>query len=197
MRLNWNLQLGESVVRFDPKNTLILVALEAELPREMIPSWKVAYTGVGKVNASMKGCEYVACYKPVNLINFGTAGALKPELSGLLEVTQFFQRDMDARDMGFVLGQTPFEEAPYFSAQEHGLSCGTGDSFVTAPPELQTDLVDMEAFALAKLAQMAGIHFSCFKYVSDQAYKNSPSAWMDNLAHASHVFINEVLENHV
>ena len=197
MRLNWNLQLWESVVRFDPKNTLILVALEAELPREMIPSWKVAYTGVGKVNAALKGSEYVARYKPVNLINFGTAGALNPELSGLLEVTQFFQRDMDARDMGFALGQTPFEEAPYFSAQGNGLSCGTGDSFVTAPPELQTDLVDMEAFALAKLAQMAGIRFSCFKYVSDQADENSPSAWKDNLAYASHVFINEILENHV
>jgi adenosylhomocysteine nucleosidase len=99
--------------------------------------------------------------------------------------------------MGFALGQTPFEEAPYFSAQGHGLSCGTGDSFVTAPPELQTDLVDMEAFAIAKLAQMAGIHFSCFKYVSDQADENSPSAWKDNLAHASHVFINEILENNV
>ncbi len=197
MCLNWNLQQGESVVRFDPKNTLILVALEAELPREMIPSWKVAYTGVGKVNAALKGSEYVARYKPLNLINFGTAGALKPELSGLLEVTQFFQRDMDARDMGFALGQTPFEEAPYFAAQGNGLSCGTGDSFVTAPPELQTDLVDMEAFALAKMAQMAGIHFSCFKYVSDQADENSPSAWKDNLAHASHVFINEILENHI
>ena len=185
------------MVRFDPKNTLILVALEAELPNEMIPSWNVAYTGVGKVNAALKGSEYVARYKPMNLINFGTAGALNPELSGLLEVTQFFQRDMDARDMGFALGQTPFEEAPYFSAQGNGLSCGTGDSFVTAPPELQTDLVDMEAFALAKLAQMAGIHFSCFKYVSDQADENSPSAWKDNLAHASHVFINEILENHV
>ena len=50
-------------MRFDPKNTLILVALEAELPNEMIPSWNVAYTGVGKVNAALKGSEYVARYK--------------------------------------------------------------------------------------------------------------------------------------
>ena len=104
MRFNWNLKPEESVVRFDPKDTLILVALQAELPREMIPSWNVAYTGVGKVNAALKGSEYVARYKPINLINFGTAGALNPKLSGLLEVTQFFQRDMDARDMGFALG---------------------------------------------------------------------------------------------
>ena len=185
------------MMRFDPKNTLILVALEAELPKEMIPSWNVVYTGVGKVNAALKGSQYVARHKPMNLVNFGTAGAFNPELRGLLEVTQFFQRDMDARDLGFALGQTPFEEAPCFSAHRPGLSCGTGDSFVTAPTELLTDLVDMEAFALAKLAQMAGIHFSCFKYVSDQADENSPSAWKDNLANASHAFINEILANHV
>ncbi len=148
------------------------------------------------MNAALNGSEYVARYKPMNLINFGAAGALNPELSGLLEVTQFFQRDMDARDIGFALGQTPFEEAPCLSAQGHGLSCGTGDSFVTARPELQTDLVDMEAFALAKLAQIAGIHFSCFKYVSDQADENSPSAWKDNLANTSHIFVNEILANH-
>ncbi len=183
-------------MRFDPKNTLILVALEAELPNEMVPSWNVAYTGIGKVNAALKGSEYVARYKPTNLINFGTAGALNPKLSGLLEVTQFFQRDMDARDMGFALGQTPFEKAPNISAQRHGLSCGTGDSFVTAPPELQTELVDMEAFALAKLAQVARIHFSCFKYVSDQTNEKSPRAWKNNLASASHVFVNKILANH-
>ena len=70
------------MVRFDPKNTLILVALEAELPNEMIPSWNVAYTGVGKVNAALKGSEYVARYKPMNLINVGAAGALNQELIG-------------------------------------------------------------------------------------------------------------------
>ena len=183
-------------MRFEPKNTLILVALEAELPKKMIPNWNVAYTGVGKVNAALKGSEYVSRYKPTNLINFGTAGALKTELNGLQEITQFFQRDMDARKLGFALGQTPFEETIYFSAQKDGLSCGTGDSFVTAPPELQTDLVDMEAFALAKLAHLAGIHFSCFKYVSDQADEKAPSTWKDNLAKASHAFVNEILANH-
>ena len=55
MRFNWNLKPEESVVRFDPKDTLILVALQAELPREIIPSWNVAYTGVVKVNAALKG----------------------------------------------------------------------------------------------------------------------------------------------
>ena len=56
-------------MRFDPKNTLILVALEEELPKEMIPSWNVVYTGVGKVNAALKGSEYVASYKPYLYLN--------------------------------------------------------------------------------------------------------------------------------
>ena len=64
MSFNWNLKPEESVVRFDPKNTLILLALEARLPKEMISSWNVVYTGVGKVNAALKGSEYVPSYKP-------------------------------------------------------------------------------------------------------------------------------------
>ena len=52
------------MLRFDPKNTLILLALEAGLSSEMISSWNVVYTGVGKVNATLKGSEYVASYKP-------------------------------------------------------------------------------------------------------------------------------------
>ena len=36
----------------DKKNTLILVALEQELPKSYLPGWRIIYTGVGKVNAS-------------------------------------------------------------------------------------------------------------------------------------------------
>ena len=69
MNFNWNLKPEESVVRFDPKNTLILLALEAGLPKEMISSWNVIYKGVGKVNAALKGSEYVASYKPYLYLN--------------------------------------------------------------------------------------------------------------------------------
>ena len=69
MNFNWNLKPEESVLRFDPKNTLILLALEAGLSREMISSWNVVYTGVGKVNATLKGSEYVASYKPYLYLN--------------------------------------------------------------------------------------------------------------------------------
>ena len=32
----------------DKKNTVILVALEQELPKSYLPGWKIIYTGVGK-----------------------------------------------------------------------------------------------------------------------------------------------------
>ena len=38
----------------DPKNTVLLVALEKELPKQLIPTWNIYYTGVGKVNATYK-----------------------------------------------------------------------------------------------------------------------------------------------
>ena len=36
----------------DKKNTVILVALEQELPRRYLQGWKIIYTGVGKINGS-------------------------------------------------------------------------------------------------------------------------------------------------
>ena len=40
------------MTRFDPQTTLLIVALETELPRDMAAGWTIVYTGVGKVNAA-------------------------------------------------------------------------------------------------------------------------------------------------
>ena len=37
----------------DQKHTLLLVALEKELPKKILPTWNIYYTGVGKVNAAL------------------------------------------------------------------------------------------------------------------------------------------------
>ena len=55
-------------------------------------------------------------------------------LSGIHEVTKFVQRDMDARAIGFELGQTPFEDNIEIDLGRDGLTCGTGDSFVSDMP---------------------------------------------------------------
>ena len=93
----------------DKKNTLILVALEQELPKSYLPGWRIIYTGVGKVNASFSISRSYFDYKPKYVVNYGTAGSLNKNISGLIEVSKFYQRDMDLRGLGFKLGQTPFE----------------------------------------------------------------------------------------
>jgi len=41
------------MTRFNPQTTLLVVALENELPRAMAAGWNIVYTGVGKINAAM------------------------------------------------------------------------------------------------------------------------------------------------
>ena len=133
---------------------LILVAIAEELSVEDLPDYQIHYTGVGKINASIKALEIIKDYSPTHLINYGTAGSLNKKLKGLVEVTQFFQRDMDASPLGFKIGQTPFDEIEEINFGSTGYSCGTGDSFVTQTPKLRTDLVDMEAYAIAKICYL-------------------------------------------
>ena len=50
---------------------------------------KFYHTGVGKINASIKLMELIKLYKPNQIINYGTAGSLKKNISGLIECTTF------------------------------------------------------------------------------------------------------------
>ena len=180
--------------QFNKQDTLILVALESELLKESVPQWNVQYIGVGKVNAALAVCRFSQKFKPKVILNFGTAGSLRDDLTGLVEATRFYQRDMDARPMGFLLGQTPFEDDTCIAFGRDGVSCGSGDSFVTSEPELMTDIVDMEAFALAKFAVQTDVDFHCFKYISDGADSEAPDSWKENVINSSELFIKEVLE---
>ena len=51
------------------KNTVILVALEQELPNNYLPGWTIIYTGVGKVNASFAISKSYYDYKPNSIYN--------------------------------------------------------------------------------------------------------------------------------
>lgn len=143
----------------------LLVALEAELDGVQLPAhMRVTFTGVGKINAALAAAAVLAQTDCTAVMNFGTAGSLKPDLAGtLVRVVNISQRDMDARPLA-PRGTTPFEDGPTVGQIElggDGVSLSTGDNFVTAPPALASDIVDMEAYAIAKACQRAGLAFSC------------------------------------
>ena len=146
------------------------------------------HTGVGKINATYNTLRLIHLHKPKIIINYGTAGAIDTKLKGIVECTKFYQRDMDVRGLGFELGETPFDKIKEIIIAENGYSCGTGDSFVNKKIDMKVDVVDMEAYAIAKVCKLENIEFRCFKYISDNADEDANIDWSKNLTLGAHAF---------
>ena len=161
----------------------------AALKDEVIGLDYFHFLGVGKINATIQTTELIHKFKPKEIINFGTAGSLNNKLNGIIECTKFYQRDMDCRGLlNFKLGQTPFDKINEIIYSENGYSCGSGDNFVTTKIEMDVDVVDMEAYAIAKVCSIKGVKFRCFKFISDNADKSADNDWNKNLKIAAKKF---------
>ncbi len=179
---------------------IILIALELEAPR--MSQWdNVFFTGVGKVNAAMTAAKLIERHKPDRVWNFGTAGGITVD-GGLHRVDKFVQRDMSCAGLGYSLGQTPFEDGVILGhihdiEWNTGLTCSTGDNFVADPNlEIPADLVEMEAYAIAKVCQDADVEFYCYKYVSDKADDDAAEEWSKTVSQGEPFFI-EVYSNSI
>ena len=82
--------------------------------------------------------------------------------------------------MNFKLGETPFDPISTITMSNKGYTCGTGDKFVKNKLDLECDIVDMEAYALAKVCKIHKIKFKCYKYISDYANHDSSNDWIEN-----------------
>ena len=173
-------------------NDIVLIALKEEAP-ELSYMMNLFYTGVGKVNAAMVAGEIIAKYRPRRIINFGTAGGITVA-PGFYQCTRFVQRDMTCEALGCVLGQTPFETDVHIG-NPTGLTCSTGDNFVMNPTlEIPADIVDMEAYAIAKACAKYGVKFECWKYISDQANQAAHNDWKQQVAQGQSHYISKLKE---
>ena len=155
---------------------IILCALQEEIPT-LHKEDRVFVTGLGKVNAALQATKLILEHKPKLVVNFGTAGSVSSEFThGLVECTGFVQRDMDCSALGFEKHVTPFEEGGHLIGSSE-IVCGTGDSFVTTPHLSGVHIVDMEAYAIAKVCLHFSVPFRCFKYISDSADENAGEDW--------------------
>jgi adenosylhomocysteine nucleosidase len=172
-------------------NKLFVAALKEETPGLNF----FQHIGVGKINATYNLNKLIHRFKPTEIINYGTAGAIKKDISGLVECTKFYQRDMDARGLlNLKLGETPFDNINEIINSDEGLSCGSGDSFVTKKIEMNIDVVDMEAYAIAKVCKLENIKFRCFKFISDNADENATSDWIENCKNGAKLFKKKIEE---
>ena len=103
---------------------------------------------------------------------------------------------MNVRDLGFPAGQTPFEDEVPFPIHTttifnhlNKVSCGTGDNFANKGAEIDCDLVDMEAYALAKVCYFEKVPFTAVKYVSDNANEAAAKDWIEHVADAGKLFL--------
>ena len=162
--------------------TSIIIALPEEV--EGLEGYSIYLSGCGKVNATIATMEAIDS-GATRIINYGTAGAVG-DISGLVEVTGYVDRDMDVRPLGFRLGQTPFEEG--IRIGRGGVVVGSGDSFAIDKPEIECDIVDMEAYAIARVCKKYDVEFMCFKYISDKADENAASDWKENIKKGNKLF---------
>lgn len=174
---------------------LIVMALEQE-SQGMLEAlgYEVLYCGVGKINAAYTLTRHLQSHHYDYVLNLGSAGSRSFPHDTLVEASGFVQRDMDATALGCLHGQTPFDASPIllestlrFSYLPAGI-CASGDSFVNSPPPITCDMVDMEAYALAKVCLLEDISFACVKYITDGADGTAGNDWQENLHRAAHAF---------
>jgi adenosylhomocysteine nucleosidase len=160
----------------------------------------VLFCGVGKVNAAIALMKELSRYaqmgqEPPLVVNFGSAGSRCHATGTLLSCHEFVQRDMDVGGLGFALGVTPYDEAPSplifdpVFAQLPAAVCGSGDSFATVDVEVACEVIDMEAYALAKVCWHENARFACAKYVTDGADTSAAGDWQRNVHKAAEEFL--------
>jgi adenosylhomocysteine nucleosidase len=180
--------------------TIVVMALRAEssgvFEAAAVP---VLYCGVGKVNAAIALTQELSRYAhhrqdmPL-VVNFGSAGSRCHASGTLVACHEFVQRDMDVSALGFPLGVTPYDEAPSCLSFDPvfplpAAICGSGDSFATADSDVDCAVVDMEAYALAKVCWHENAKFACVKYVTDGADTSAANDWQRNVHKAAEEFL--------
>ena len=149
-------------------------------------------TGVGKVNAAITLTRYLTENpKTPAVVNLGSAGGVGLAKGSLIKVDTFWQWDMRCEGLEFKRGQTPFDNHPSHLQGDYEINidglteadCYTSDQFLDDPALLPSGpcVVEMEAFALAKVCRIFEVPFAAIKYVTDAADGEAGDDWQEGL----------------
>lgn len=161
---------------------LLVVALEEEASHLHVSELPILVTGVGKICAASSLAAILSRQRPSRLVNLGTAGALREGLRGTHVIGRVIQHDFDDETI-FGLTGTHFGGPIELGS---GPVLASGDVFVsggTAREQLvlRADLVDMEGYAVAKVARDFGLPVTLVKEVSDGAGEGAARSWQESL----------------
>jgi adenosylhomocysteine nucleosidase len=178
-----------------PDLPLLVVALEEEAERLDL-SLPVLITGPGKVRAATAVATQLATARPSVVINIGTAGGLRPGVTGIHEVGTVIQHDLDDEAIFAIVGRH-YGPPIVLGA---GPVLATGDRFVAGGPVRdalaeRADLVDMEGYAVAAACVAAGVPARLVKLVSDDAGEDASMTWADSVADHAHTLAGWVAQH--
>lgn len=197
-----------------PGRPLLVVAMAGEATHltEGLDDLPVLLTGIGRIRTTLALTDCLHRYLragglPSGIINIGTAGALRPGLTGVHRVDRVLLHDFSHASVAAFTGSDeypPLDLRSEYSTGERGehiapdtldgidrdavthLTLATGDVFVESDAlrdrlAEDADLVDMEGYAVATVARWFGVPVQLIKVVSDDAGDAAGRAWRDEL----------------
>lgn len=160
-------------------------------------TYKVIISGVGKPLAALATERLLVGAQPDVIINIGVAGGVNAKKGDLIVAKKVLFHDVDVTAFGYVRGQYPakppvfkgdkaFNQALLDAAQSLGIPLEkahviTGDQFVTDLDTIYPILdrvkgvkaAEMEAAAIALVAEEHHVPFVCLKAISDEVGSDS------------------------
>lgn len=168
---------------------IILFAMREEAPTFFEKYRNVYCIGTGKVNSAINTMNIIADYDlmhnhlPKRIINLGTAGGITVG-SGIHRVNKVVQHDVNLTAVGLEPGYHFHETSREIVLKGEGVTCGSGDVFVTEADKLRIpcDVIEMEAYSVARACARYNIECEIWKYISDKADENANTVWQDQIA---------------
>jgi adenosylhomocysteine nucleosidase len=169
-----------SVASVGSLRVLFVMAAAAEYGARLRARIAPLLCGVGPVEAAISTTATLASLAqarklPDLVFNLGSAGSRTLEHAGIFQVASVRYRDMDASPLGFERGVTPFADHGAVIAIPQRIdgiasaSLSTGASIISGGgyDQIETDMVDMECFAILRAAQRYGIPTIGLRGISD------------------------------
>lgn len=169
---------------FSVNNTVVVLALPEE-SQGLIEKlgFRVFYTGIGLISASARITEIILKENPTHVLNLGTAGSFKINPGQLVECDQFINRTPNLLS----LLDKKISVEPVTPLLK--VRCGSADTIENENnPNLQFEVMDMEAYALAQACASHKVKFTAIKYISDRSDQNTLKDWKLNLKSAAQAF---------
>lgn len=164
------------------RRVLFVMAVEAEYGAALRARIQPLMTGIGPVEAAVQLTAALAQMQaldalPELVVSLGSAGSRVLEQAAVYQVSAVEYRDMDASALGFLRGETPLSGLPVRVLlplqipELRRATIATGASIVSGADydAVNTDMVDMETFAILRACQHFGLPLIGLRGISDGA----------------------------